>query len=890
MRLRLLALLFALGIAPASVFADDAEKIAFFEAKIRPVLIENCYKCHGETKANGKLRLDTKMGVLKGGINGPALIPGNPKDSLLLKAIKHADPELAMPSKEKKLPDNVIADFEKWIAMGAPDPRDGKQPVASDGIDWKKARAFWSFQPPKMPELPKVKNETWAKTPIDRFILAKLEAEKLAPVRFATKRELIRRATFDLTGLPPTPGEVDAFLKDESPDAFAKVVDRLLASPHYGERWGRYWLDVARYAEDQAHTFAVVPNTNAWRYRDWVINAFNDDMPYDRFVKLQIAADLIEKDDATRVKHLPALGYFGLGPQYYRDNACGARADADELDDRVDTLSRGFLGLTVACARCHDHKYDPIPQIDYYSIAGVFKSCKISNVPLADQDTLAKVKLHQEAIKRADDAVKTFVRAEKTELALRHKDDVARYLLSTRHFQLAKQKQPNWTVQQQATKDKLDAAYVTKFVDYLKKPPQSTGLSTFKRFTADDEDKAIAFAQVFEKTTQDALALRSAKQPLDAMKTDIVNGLFGDAGVFTPPDNELKKNLSAEKAKRWEEMKAELAKLQKADMSKSLPIAHALIETTPANMPVYLRGNPTRPGEEAPRRFLRILAGDNPKPFTQGSGRLELANVIASKDNPLTARVIVNRIWQHHFGRGLVGTPSNFGTLGERPTHPELLDYLAVRFTSGLGWSIKKLHREILLSSVYQLSAERDEKNFTQDGDNRWLWRMNRQRLDVESWRDAMLAVSGKLDPKLGGPTTNLAAVDNVRRTAYAKISRHDLNYVLRLFDFPDANITSERRTETTVPQQQLFVLNSPFVIETAKAFAARVQKEATSDTERVQRAFALAYGRAASEEEERLFLAFLNGKDAEPTANRLSRWERVAQILIGSNEFMYVD
>jgi hypothetical protein len=309
---RILTAVLSLGFFTSFGYADDAEKIAFFEAKIRPVLVDNCLKCHGETKANGKLRLDTKANVLKGGINGPALVPGKAGESLLLKAIRHSDPDLMMPSKDKKLPDVVIADFEKWINMGAPDPRDGKQTANNDGIDWKKAREFWSFQPPKMPALPKVKNDKWVKTPIDRFILAKLEAEQLTPVRPAGKRELLRRATFDLTGLPPNPEEVEAFVNDSSPNAFEKVIDRLLASPHYGERWGRYWLDVARYAEDQAHTFAVTPNTNAWRYRDWVIDALNNDMPYDRFIRLQIAADLIEKEDASRIKHLIGIGFFCL--------------------------------------------------------------------------------------------------------------------------------------------------------------------------------------------------------------------------------------------------------------------------------------------------------------------------------------------------------------------------------------------------------------------------------------------------------------------------------------------------------------------------------------------------------------------------------------------------
>jgi uncharacterized protein DUF1553/uncharacterized protein DUF1549/cytochrome c len=879
---RILLLLLALGFSAATVYADDADKIAFFEAKIRPVLVETCLQCHGETKASGKLRLDSKASVLKGGFSGPAIVPGKAKDSLLIKAIRHEDPELKMPTKGAKLSDTVIADFEKWINMGAPDPRDGKQTAVADSVDWKKAREFWSFQAPQMPPLPSVQNASWTKTPIDRFILAKLEAEKLTPVRPATKRELIRRATFDLTGLPPTPEEVEAFVKDESPDAFAKVVDRLLSSPHYGERWGRYWLDVARYAEDQAHTFAVVPNTNAWRYRDWVINALNEDMPYDRFVKMQIAADMIEKDDAARVKNLPALGFFGLGAQYYK-NTDAAKAAADELDDRVDTLTRGFLGLTVSCARCHDHKFDPVPQIDYYSLAGIFTSCKLSNVPLGDKEKIKRMEDCQGQIKKLDTEVKELMRIEKTKRAEAKAEELPRYLVAAWKYQAAKQKNPKASVAEIAKAEMLDQAALNRCVKLVEKTP--TAFEMMRKMTASEQEVTTA-AMTMQKQVK---AMIHTKGKLDKMKADLLNSLFyADNSVFQLSDSQVRAALPDEKKKQLDEMSATLVKLQKSDDAKPLPIAHGLAETNPANMKVFLRGNPAKLGDEAPRRFLKILA-DNPKPFTQGSGRLELAEAIASKDNPLTARVIVNRVWQYHFGRPIVGTPSNFGALGDRPSHPDLLEYLAVHFME-TGWSFKKLHRDIMLSSVYQLSAERDEKNFNIDGDNRWFWRMNRRRLDVESWRDTMLAVSGKLDPKLGGPTTNLAATDNVRRTVYAKISRHDLNYILRLFDFPDANITSERRVETTVPQQQLYVLNSPFVIETAKALAARVQKEATGEPERVQRAFALAYGRPANAEETQLFVAFLRGTDADPMANRLTRWERVAQILIGSNEFMYVD
>lgn len=896
MHLRILFVGISLTLFGRSAGADEAEKTHFFETRIRPVLVETCLRCHGEKLQKGDLRLDSKAAVLKGGASGPAVIPGKAQDSLLLKAIRHVDPALKMPPVEVKLADAIIADFEKWIAMGAPDPRDGKTPTVSGGITWKEARTFWSFQSPTLPALPSVRDETWIKTPIDRFIRAKLEAEGVQPMRPATNIELIRRATFDLTGLPPTPEEVEAFVQDRSPEAFDRVVDRLLQSPHYGERWGRYWLDVGRYAEDQAHSFAVVPNTNAWRYRDWVIAALNADMPYDRFVKLQIAADLIERDDAGRIQHLSALGFFGLGAQYYKDvaqvfNNEAAKALADELDDRIDTLTRGFLGLTVSCARCHDHKYDPIPQLDYYSLAGVFRSCEIANVTLADQATQDRVKKHLERIQQVDEAAKALVRRENTALAERFKPDVARYLLATRHYLIARKQQASLTVAQYGQQENLGAEYLDRFLEGLKKGPGGSMVNVFRRYTEQEEEKAVTFAKDFEQRVHDAMTRRDKKVPLDKVQTDIVAWLFGDVGIFAPSEELLRSKLTPEKIHRRDELKAELKKLESADDAKPLPIAHGLKELSPTDMNVYLRGNPATPGDLAPRRFLRVLGGDEPKRFTQGSGRLELAEAIASKDNPLTARVMVNRIWQHHFGRGLVGSPSNFGTLGKKPTHPELLDYLACRLVES-GWSIKALHREIMRSAVYQLSCDRRDVNLNRDGDNRWLWRMNRRRLDVESFRDTLLAVAGKLDLKLGGPTTNLADADNCRRTVYAKISRHDLNGLLRIFDFPDPNITSERRNETTVPQQQLFVLNNPFVIETARAFAARVEKEAGSDAERVQRALKLAYGRPAMDAETRLFLAFLGEKDTpeEATANRLSRMERLALILFGTNEFMYVD
>ena len=561
--------------------------------------------------------------------------------------------------------------------------------------------------------------------------------------------------------MPPTPDEIDTFLRDDSTGAFARAVERLLKSPHYGERWGRHWLDVARYAEDQAHTFGVKPNTEAFRYRDWVIDALNADMPYDLFVKRQFAADLMEGTEADSFKQRAALGFFGLGAVYYKDNSCVPKALADELDDRLDTLGRGFLGLTLSCARCHDHKFDPIPTQDYYSLGGVFFSSKLTNLPMVPKAEADRYAAAQKPMLEADRRLKELQKSEKS-------------------------------------------------------------------------------------------------------------------------------NPTADGKKRVAALQAELEKLKKSAPPPP-PMAHALAEGTPADMHINVRGNPAQPGDLAPRRFLRVLAGDDPPHFTRGSGRLELAQAVASKDNPLTARVIVNRVWAWHFGRGIVGTPSNFGQLGERPTHPELLDDLTARFIAN-GWSLKWLHREIMLSATYQMSADDSADGRLKDPDDRLLSRMRRQRLDVESWRDSLLAVSGQLDPTFGGPTIDLNASQNRRRTVYAKVSRHELNAFLRLFDFPDANITSERRTETTVPQQQLFVLNSPFFVGQAKGLAARLKTEASDDPSRVQRAYLLAYGRPPTDGETALAMHYLGGKDDPLEHNGLTRWERYAQALLAANEFLYVD
>jgi mono/diheme cytochrome c family protein len=742
--------------SPRSADAD------FFEKQVRPLLVEHCFQCHGNGKTKGGLSLTSRDSILKGGASGPAVRPNDAGGSLLIQAIRY-DGETQMPPK-KKLPDEAIAVLSQWVQRGAPwpaAPAGGDALRASGAAISAEERAFWAFQPIADPPLPALRsNEEGVRKPLDGFILAKLQERGLHPVRPADKHALLRRVTFDLIGLPPTPDEIAAFLKDDSPDAYEKVVDRLLASPHYGERWARHWLDLARYGEDQAHSFQPRLFPYGYRYRDWVVGAFNNDMPYDRFIIEQIAGDQLK--DGDPVAHRAALGFFALGPHYYLDGAARKLVEATELDDRIDTLTRSFLALTVSCARCHDHKFDPIAQSDYYSLAGVFQSTKYDEMPLGPPEVVERYSKSQKEIRAGEAKIRQFIK----------------------------------------TEGKGQGA----------------------------------------------------------------------------------KNLSEEAKKKLANMRRELEQLKK-NAPQPPALVHTLGEGQPVNMHVYLRGNPDKEGEVAPRRFLRILAGDNPPPFTQGSGRLELAKAIANPKNPLTARVLVNRVWQHHFGRGIVGTPSNFGKLGERPTHPELLDHLATRFIAS-GWSIKALHREILLSATYRMSCDNDEHNAAVDPSNRLLWRMNRQRLDVEAWRDALLAASGELDERIGGPSAEIGSIANKRRTLYGKISRHNLDSVLRLFDFPDSNITSDARPVTIVPLQQLFVLNSEFMIARARSLAAKLAAEEKDDAARIRKAFVRVYGRSAEEREIQMGLAFL--RTAEKTA--LSPWEQYTQVLLSANEFTFVD
>lgn len=934
------------GQVTATVAAQAPAPEEFFESRVRPVLVTHCYACHTSSQLGG-LRLDSREGLLKGGKSGPALVPGKPEESLLIRAVQQVDEKLKMPM-GGKLKDQEIADLMEWVKAGAPWPQSQSAPPSTgsgDALITAARRQFWSFLPIRKPALPQVKNASWVKRPLDRFVLSRLEAEGLVPAKSADRRTLIRRASLDLIGLPPAPEEVDAFLNDSSPNAFAKVVDRLLASPHYGERWGRYWLDVARYAEDDVRGGSpkgreVYPN--AWRYRDWVIEAFNRDMPYDFFVKAQIAGDLLEQQTNAASKSAfrlaAATGFLGLGVWIY-DNAPPPEGRANERDDRIDTLTRGLLGLTVACARCHDHKYDPISVKDYYALAGVFASTEYAEYPLVPESEVMAFKKQQKRLKSHEAALEEFIQTQATQLAEILARKTAQYLAGAWSV-LGPQKMD---LKKAAEEKGLDLETLERWVQYLEKPRkehpyldrwndllarggsaeearkaaeefQDVVLATLaEKKEVDEENRPIMAQAKLRRTPEEVLlpnrfvtyedycpGCSDTLKPVERNKLLLWRDLFveqearGEEPSKKSPGVLLYKGEQGDKLERflsgeWKSylvaMRAEIERM-KNELPPHYPYVHGAGEArNPANARIHLRGNPGNLGEEVPRRFLEVLTSGEPAPFREGSGRLELAEAVAN--HPLTARVMVNRIWHHHFGQGIVGTPSNYGQLGERPSHPELLEYLADFFIAN-RYSMKALHREIMLSATYQLSSEFSQKNFALDPDNRLCWRANHRRLDAEAIRDSLLFVAGNLDPAIGGASAELMD-DNRRRTVYAAVSRFKPSARLATFDFPDSRATSEKRNVTHVPLQRLFFLNSPFVWGQAGQLAKRLAEGSASDAARIQKAYRLLYAREATDAEVQAGLEFLQnvGGNAPEAA---AAWQQYAQVLLSANEFLFVD
>jgi hypothetical protein len=1183
----------------ASAGTSTSEGLEFFETKIRPVLVRECYECHSADSKSlkGSLRLDTRTGTIEGGDSGPSVVPGSPEESTLLSAIRYED--FRMPPK-RKLPDSVAADFERWIRMGAPDPRADAPSVKPEHAEKpSSSKDFWAYRPPVRPEVPKVSNTSWIRDNIDSFVLQTLESKSLKPTNEADRRTWLRRVWFDLAGLPPAPEDVERFLADTSADAFEKVVDRLLASPRYGERMGRNWLDLARYAEDQAHTFKARLYPNGYLYRDWLVRAFNDDMPYDRFLKFQIAADLMEGPDGYANR--PALGLFALGPVYYQDNGEKDKALADEWDDRLDTLMRGTQAMTVACARCHDHKYDPISMADYYGLAGIFASTEYAEVPAVPASIVEARRQADEVAAEAKLAINRFQAEVAPEARLKQIDRIPDYAKAAWKLVRASQgKTPNekairsearsarlnetllkrwtrlfetgsndaiteaamgrnrslaefrdsfvndgkmtkvvpadaenavvklaaqWLAEAKtalphrnalleefgedyaflkpedrsivppgtiplgnlfddsksttlksaitsdpflsvATKDSFGVqqilqgwgdtaiiapsirlafgrigsdsnahgqivndgwstdggirtegksadpklgrteqgigmhanALITFDLDAIRRagmisssmpmrfqvdkaginddafsqskgvnlavivskpqvdrsrfdsilsahvngspvkiveddtlykfsgeipqklkadgkfasfdvvlPPEAKYLTIVSTAAGDPGDTnsissdhaVFAGARITYQADQGNLARNSGRpgQPATASASQdkreaqarLLSELFDEKGLMGTPASEIEPLLDGEPARILAAAKQEAAKAEAAARAIRVPQAHSLVEGPARDLKIYLAGDPKRQGAIAPRKFPSAWSSPDQGTIEPGSsGRMTLAESIASPQNPLTARVIVNRVWASHFGTGLVKTLTNFGQLGDRPSHPELLDYLASEFIDS-GWSLKRLHRRIVLSATYRQSSESDIETAREiDPENRLLWRMNRRRLEIEPWRDAVLAIAGQLDPAIGGASESLDE-SNRRRTLYGTVSRHRLNDLLRLFDFPDPNITAGERSVTTVPLQQLFVLNSDFMVRMSKAMAARVERERSSPEDRVERAFTLAFGRGPTSTELMAAKEFLESP-LEEGSDRLSPMEQLCLALLGTNELTYLD
>ncbi len=991
-RFLIAVLVLAAGFAvPARAQEFLREDLEHFESKIRPVLAERCYQCHGANpeRIQAGLALVDAAGVRAGGDSGAVVVPGSPDDSLLIDAIRYGGP-IQMPP-DGRLPAAVVADFERWVTRGAVDPRTSATPVVAaradrgGAYDFGPGREHWAFRPMARPEPPAVDDETWVRGAIDRFILARLEAQGLAPVAPAEKRQLLRRVTFDLTGLPPTPAEIDAFLADERPDAYERVVERLLASPRYGERWGRHWLDVARYADSNGLDENIA-HPNAFRYRDWVIEAFNTDKPYDRFVREQIAGDLMPAaGDAERFARLTATGFLTLGPKVL------AEQDVDKMlidivDEQVNVVGRAFLAEPVGCARCHDHKFDPIPTADYYALAGIMRSTTTMGGermrwverPLADEATVARYEAAQEQVEEAQQAVDDLVDGQNDILRQPRRQALAGYLLA------AEEAYPAWggdeATQRRgaaeiagiASRDGLEAAvierWVRAFFRYREGPPvQGDAANPSVVFQIWNAYAAAPAARYREVTDELRAQIASEKVLIAPLTRSLVRGpapgsldevawryasLFAvieiawdehlqrlgleDPDDLTPGDfrlpreqEELRRlvyggrlcilclDQAAEEALYPADAVAELARLRavveerEAASPPEPPYAMSVEEGEIVDLPVHIRGSHLNLAESPqPRGFLRVTDHIVPPPPVpaDSSGRLELAGWITDPEHPLTARVMANRIWHWHFGRGLVDTPSNFGTTGSAPTHPELLDWLARRFIDG-GWSVKALHREILLSSTYRLGAGYDEANAAVDEGNLLHWRMSRRRLEVEPIRDALLQLAGTLDLTMGGrveeynPRGYVFSEGNTfgrfdfygapRRSVYMPVVRNAIYDIFAGFDFGNASDSVGARPATVVPSQALLMMNSAFVEQRAGEFAERLlAMPAAGEAARVERAFVEAYGRPATDVEVEESLAFL--ADMRETApgggEERFAWTRLCHVILGASEFIYVD
>ena len=968
----LFLLLLRVVLGPGLLVASEGTE--FFEAKVRPLFTAQCQVCHGEKQQMGGLDLTRRKGLDRTDGAGPVVVPGDPDASSLIRSVRYTS-KIKMPP-TGKLSDGEIADLTKWVRMGAPWPEPKvSQRSEQHGADFTdEEKSWWSFQPVERHEPPAVANADWVRSPIDNFILARLEEEGLTPAPEVDKLTLLRRVTYDLTGLPPTEREINEFLEDDSAEAYEKVIERLLESSRYGERWGRHWLDVARYADstgvDEDHKYPY-----AWKYRDYVVDAFNDDMPFDQFLREQVAGDLLPADEPGTVnaRGIIATGFLALGPKLIAEQD-KKKMLYDMVDEQIEVVGKAVLGLTLQCARCHDHKFDPIRTRDYYSMASIFRSTKqvvdwkkhVSELyfaPLVPDAEADRYFSHQKKIEHKKQQISNVIDEQTATRVMRLLPELPKYLVAAREAasmpkpsapdpvasgETSAGPAPDDTVQRVAAKHSLDAGLLGKWVKYLE-PTEEVRPHLDRLVQAPAAElPAVAerYREEFEKTASkryDGLAkwrrqfdeaLTKGEEPPDkpiffAGENRFFTETVGGKGPLGVAKEDREKFFSSEAMAKLASLEAEQESLQKTLPVKP-PMANAVAEEAPYQQHVFIGGNVRTLGDEVPKAFPAILTRDDQPKINTVSGRLELAQWLSSEDNPLTARVMANRIWQWHFGEGLVRTPNNYGRLGSSPSHPELLDFLASEFVRR-GWSIKAMHRLILLSSAYRMSTETTKQAGEKDPDNRLLSHFGRRRMSAEEIRDSLLAIEGTIDFGMGGTlqtgvgqgmtTTNQLPPFDVsksyRRTLYLPLRRANIPKLLTLFDFGDATTSAGSRASTNVAPQALFMMNSDFVSRVTENLARRLLAERrTPDEKRIRQAWLTTLGQEPTSSEVAEAIDYIRAfqertaeKDFQEVetsrqdgAHRspdypayyyggatLAAWQSYCRVLLASNDFIYI-
>jgi len=966
--------LLGLALGPGNLLLAASETDELFETKVRPLFAAQCQVCHGEKEQMGGLDLTRRAGLDRDNGAEPVIVPGDPEAGSLIRAIRY-ESKIKMPP-TGKLSDGEIADLTAWVRTGAPwpEPKVSQRSEQNAGAFTDEEKSWWSFQPVAHREPPTVGNTDWVRSPIDNFVLARLEKEGFAPAAEADKLTLLRRVTYDLTGLPPTEREVADFLADDSPKAYENVVERLLDSSRYGERWGRHWLDVARYADstgvDEDHKYPY-----AWKYRDYVVDAFNDDMPFDRFIEEQIAGDLLpaETPGAVNERGIIATGFLALGPKLIAEQD-KKKMLYDMIDEQIEVVGKAVFGLTLQCARCHDHKFDPIRQRDYYSMASIFRSTKqvvdweahvsaLYFAPLVPDAEADRYFSHQKQIGLKKQQVANIVDEQTAARVIRSLPELPKYLVAAR--EVARMRKPGASapvatgetaagpattdaVKHAASKYALNPDMLGRWVKYLKPTaevrPHLDRLmqATAAKLPAVAEEYRKGFEETASKRYGDLTEWRSkfnealAKEEEPPEKpiffagqnrffTETITGK-GPLGVAK---EDREKIFSPESMARLASLETEQEALEKTLPVKP-PMANAVAEEEPYQQHVFIGGNVRALGDEVPKAFPAVLTHDEQPEISSVSGRLELALWLSSGDNPLTARVMVNRIWQWHFGEGLVRTPNNYGRLGALPTHPELLDFLTSEFVRR-DWSVKQMHRLILLSSAYRMSTETTRQASEKDPDNRLLSHFSRRRMSAEEIRDSLLAIEETIDFGMGGTlqtgvgqgmttTDQLPPFDvskSDRRTLYLPLRRANIPKLLTLFDFGDATTSSGARASTNVAPQALFMMNSDFVSRVTENLARRLLAERrTADEERVRQVWLATLGKEPTSDEASEALDYIRAFESEAAEKdlqevetsrqdgshrspdypayyyggaTLAAWQSYCRVLLASNDFIYI-